>query len=159
MGKHGDYSRQMSAFSKRILRALWVWAEGLTWEEVQFRGVQCLLFVLAVGLIYLLMGIGSYHAAAVATDQMQRYQGAFELRVGDRIERLDRRAAESEARLLAIDSALNDGARAAYAQGLPPFHVIPVGQLAALVQNGRRQERIDRARERRVVYALWTEGD
>ena len=72
MRKHGDYSRDLAGFAIRILRAVWLWADALTWEQVRLRIAQGIALGVLIWLIYLGMGIGFHRAAAKSTDQMWR---------------------------------------------------------------------------------------
>jgi len=150
--------RMCRRYVRRAGRWLWRKAEAATWERVKLRLIQCVTVALLVILVDVLWGISCARVEAGATDRARQYHIAFQRQIERRIELFDRRVATSEARLLAVDSALNDGARAAEALGLPAFHAIPVGQLAALVQDARRQERIERASRVRVGYD-WQERE
>ena len=72
MLRHGTYPRRLSEFSRRILRAVWVWAERQTWEQVRFRLAQGATMALLIWLIYLGMGIGFARISAKTNDQMRR---------------------------------------------------------------------------------------
>ena len=54
MRKDGDYSRDLAGFAIRVLRAVWLWAERLTWVKVHtaLSLVLVVTMVILVGCIY-----------------------------------------------------------------------------------------------------------
>jgi len=76
VGKHGDYSRRLSDLSRRVLRAVWLWCEALTWEQVRFRIAQGVTVGLLIWLIYLGMGIGFARISAKTQNQMREVMEA-----------------------------------------------------------------------------------